>query len=234
MIWGSGLYRYLGDDEVQSVLSDIESHLEPIDSAKARRLATLLGVPSKPPEEEIHARPVVRKYPGGEGERHRLLKEAIFANPSLVGLSEYTVRRMEYAFRTGDRADVGVQDNNGTWWTIEVEIEGVGPCFTGTDQALKYRLLHALELKLSPNTTKVRATLAAYRIPRTVQTFCKRHGIEWQEVGLKFPDCRTRVCADRIWRPHIRRMLGSTPVSSANSLFETLCLPCIGLLIRWS
>ena len=63
---------------------------------------------------------------------------------------------------------------------VEVEVEGE---FTlvGAHQALKYRALRAGQL----NARKPpHAFLVAYKIPKSVKKFCKRHGVTALEIEL--------------------------------------------------
>lgn len=182
--WGTGLFRYLSDQEVTDFLHALRPLLR---SAQDRTvLEELLKCsgnlePERDPEEENGEVPesVIRqKYgPGGEGERHRVLKQFVADHPERLGLGRGE-GVVEHSFVTGDRVDVSVELANGEACVVEVEVEGE-PTLIGAHQALKYRALRAgqLNLRKLPH-----AFLVAYSIPKSVKKFCKRHGVTALEL----------------------------------------------------
>ena len=120
------------------------------------------------------------KYgPGGEGTRHRNLKELISRNPDMLNLGSGDAT-VEHRFMTGDRVDVWIKLESGEHCVVEIELEGYQSTLTGAHQALKYRALLAAQL----DTIRLpHAFLVAYSIPRSIKEFCERHGV----VALEIP-----------------------------------------------
>ena len=120
------------------------------------------------------------KYgPGGEGERHRNLKELIARNPDMLNLGSGDAT-VEHRFITGDRVDVSIDLDSGKNCVVEIEVEGQESTRIGAHQALKYRALRAAQL----DTIRLpHAFLVAHSIPQPIKEFCERHG----EVALEIP-----------------------------------------------
>ena len=119
-----------------------------------------------------------RKYgPGGEGKRHRVLKQFIADHPERLGLGRGR-GKVEHPFVTGDRVDVSIDLANGEYCVVEIELKGESTKI-GAHQALKYRALRAGELD---STELPHACLVAYSIPQHVKDFYERHGISALEI----------------------------------------------------
>ena len=184
--WGSRLFRYVSDQEVSNFLHALHPVLR---SAQDRVVVEhLFGCCGNLPRDikwenadvEIPGVESKLKYgPGGEGERHRRLKEFIKDNPEVLRLGPGT-GDVEQRFVTGDRVDVVVELTNGEACVVEIEVEGRSTEI-GAHQALKYRALLAGE-RDNPNEPEPHAFLVAYSIPEDVKDFCNRHGVTALEV----------------------------------------------------
>lgn len=185
--WGSGLFRYISDEEIAHFLSALYPLLKSADErAVLEKLAhSCGGIKSNPIDllqnnTDLRKLESAQKYgPGGEGEKHRNLKEAIHKKPEILKLGKGCAT-MEHRFRTGDRVDVLVELNNGEHCVVEVEVEGRESTLTGAHQALKYRALCAGHRNPKDSTTPL-ACLVAYSIPREVKEFCQHHDIKTLE-----------------------------------------------------
>lgn len=188
-IWGTGLFRYVYDQEVTDFLHALLPMLQsPRDRAALEHLLECCGnlAPGDFPEDldrKIKKAELGQKYgPGGEGERHRNLKEYIAKNPRVLGLGKAKKKdiSVEHRFMTGDRADLSIDFINGKHCVVEVEVEGDKSTLIGAHQALKYRALRAGELDQAKK--RIHAFLVAYDIPQSTREFCERHGITALEI----------------------------------------------------
>ena len=186
-VWGSGLFRYISDQEVTNFLNALFPRLgSRRDRAVLEHLLECCGSlpPENTPEDlnrEITKADLGKKYgPGGEGERHRSLKEYVAGHPDVLGLGKAEEVSTEHRFITGDRVDLSIDFENGEHCVVEVEVEGADSTLIGAHQALKYRALRAGELD---ETGKLpHAFLVAYDIPPSTSKFCKRHKIKVLEI----------------------------------------------------
>ena len=183
-IWGTGLFRYMSDQEVTNFLHALNPHLRsaPERAVLERLLACCGNLEPEPAGETVNTRAaevaLKQKYgPGGEGEPHRVLKQFIADHPECLGFGPGKAE-VEHSFVTGDRVDVSVELDDGRHCVVEVEVEGESTRI-GAHQALKYRALRAGELD---STELPHACLVAYSIPKRVLEFCARHGISALEV----------------------------------------------------
>ena len=132
-----------------------EEYLELVEAFKQSRPAEKAPPPTQ--EKGRHDRAGTG---AGEGPEHKALKEAIFRNPSavlaepgLVGIS------MEHEFPTGDRIDVVLEDADGRYVTVEVEISVPDDDRTGILQAIKYKHMYAFQCNRM--YAEIRAVVAA-------------------------------------------------------------------------
>ena len=185
-LWGSLLFRYLSNQEVTNFLHALRPILQSAqDRTVLEELLECCGnlEPERASQEangEVPESALKQKYgPGGEGEPHRALKQFIADHPEYLKLGPGT-GRVEHPFITGDRVDVSIELANGEHCVVEVEVEGE-PTLVGAHQALKYRALRAGQL----NARKLpHAFLVAYKIPKSVKKFCKRHDVTALEIEL--------------------------------------------------
>ena len=164
--WDRRLFQYISDQEVTNFLHALRPHLR---SARDRTvLEALLEccgnlAPERVAEEasgEATESALKEKYgPGGEGERHRVLKQHIADQPECLGLGGGNAV-VEHRFVTGDRVDVSIDLANGEHCVVEIEVEGESTSI-GAHQALKYRALRAGQLD---STVLPHACLVAYSI----------------------------------------------------------------------
>lgn len=99
---------------------------------------------------------------GGEGEAHRILKDAISANPQLVGLpSSFAPGQMEVSLRSGDCVDVVFENKQ---QKIAVEVKGCGASESevvrGIFQCVKYAAVLEAEASAKQNVMECKALLA--------------------------------------------------------------------------
>ncbi len=118
---------------------------------------------------------------GRESDEHRNLKNYLADNPSLLSQG-LTLVETEHGFKSGDKADILLEDSKGSPITVEVETHIPPRNYVGAWQAVKYKHLAAVEYGLPCN--QVRSILAAPIIPDDVKVKCKELGIEPIEVPL--------------------------------------------------
>jgi hypothetical protein len=121
---------------------------------------------------------IARKYPRGEGKKHRKLKEWVAGHPGFLGLRDVIKQsiedRIEYEFSSGDRADVVFLRKLNKYAVVEVETDDP---FPGAHQALKYKVLMCAKEGLDVKSPDVSAFLVARHVPPEVKKFCKKYGI---------------------------------------------------------
>lgn len=191
-IWGTGLIRYLNDDQVVRILMDLKETLRD-EKAKAM-VITLLNQEfpkvSLPPVSGPRIRnmksinrtkriALIRKYGhGGEGIKHKKLKEWIAKNPQELGLSSVKRTEIEHVFRSGDIADIVFELNGNKYAVVEIELFDL---ICGCHQALKYKVLKCVELGLDINSSDVEAIIVIPSISQEVKEFCNKYGIRFVE-----------------------------------------------------
>ncbi len=118
----------------------------------------------------------------GESPEHRDLKRYVAHAPSHV-LREEGLRTeaIEYAFPTGDCADIVLSDRVGRVIGLEIEVDVRQDEVEGVLQAIKYRRM--LELVTRRNLDDSRAILAAHTIHRAIRTLCQQYDVEYVEVS---------------------------------------------------
>ena len=125
----------------------------------------------------------LQRKPTGESEQHKLLKEYIHQNPSLLGVDGVQFSYMEYLFPSGDRADVAFESLNNRWTVVEVEIEGLDETTVGIFQAVKYKSLQEALLKVKKITGQVNGVLVAKSISPQVRALAELLSIGTFEVS---------------------------------------------------
>lgn len=184
--WRTGLFRFVSDQEVCDLLHATKPLLRsPRDRLVVEHLLNVCGsLPStsrlnvfQPEIQEVELR--LKYGPGGEGDRHRRLKEYLHKHPEVLGHGPARRTEMEFRFRTGDRVDLAVRYPDDSWSVVEVEVEGDDGTLTGAHQVLKYRAL--LSGHLDGRAT-IRGVLAAYSVPKSVRAFCRRHDVQVVEI----------------------------------------------------
>ena len=88
-------------------------------------------------EEEI----INKKYSGGEGEKHKKLKEYIYNNPSSIGITKVRSKFIEYKLPSGDCIDVYFELSNETVIAVEVKSARSDSAYLlrGLYQCVKYK-----------------------------------------------------------------------------------------------
>lgn len=191
--WGSGLIRYLSDDQVVRILTDLKDTIRD-ETAKAM-IITLLNqdFPNISPPPAIGPRiqksgnrtkriSMVRKYgPGGEGIEHKRLKEWIARNPEKIGLADVKRTEIEHTFISGDAADIVFELDRNRYAVVEIETID---SYMGSYQVLKYKVLKCAELGMDIKCPEVEAIVVAWSIPQQVRDFCNKYGIRFVEKKL--------------------------------------------------
>jgi len=188
--WGSGLFRYLRDDQAARLLADAQMVLP---DAKDRSIVTEMYETVFGGSIELAPFPYIdysasdripiaveaagkRKYGGrGEGEAHRALKEWVAANPESLDLRNVAKAEMEsHVFPCGDQPDIVFHLDDERIAVIEVETVFPMP---GAYQAIKYRALACAETGRRLDSPDVLAYPVAWDIPADVKAFCRRYGV---------------------------------------------------------
>ena len=118
---------------------------------------------------------------GGESDAHLRLKELVASDPAgVLGEAGLTKVATEWAFPTGDRADIVLQDGFGRIIGVEIELHVGDLDIEGMLQALKYRAM--LEVTHKRPTRQGRAFLVAHTISDAVKGLCQAYGVEWFTV----------------------------------------------------
>jgi hypothetical protein len=117
----------------------------------------------------------------GEGPIHKSLKEYIAAHPERAfGESGLRTLEIEYPFKTGDKIDVLLQDQDGRLVTVEVEVDCDDTEVAGPLQCMKYRAMIAYLLER--RVPEVRTVLAARSMASTIKKRCSDYDIEVLEI----------------------------------------------------
>jgi len=121
---------------------------------------------------------VPRKYgQGGEGPKHKRLKERVAANPPrILGEEGLTLIQTEYPFPTGDRADILLKTSENQYVAVEIKVAVDMGDISGVLQAVKYSRMYAVECRRM--FEEVRAFLVAHQISDDVKELCNGYGIE--------------------------------------------------------
>ncbi len=114
---------------------------------------------------------------GREGPEHLRLKQQVHEMPELIGLSSEAEGQMERVFETGNRADLTFSDGK-LEVAVEVEVEGENATLIGAMQAVKYRVLLAMENGFALDSRRTRAVLVAHDIPPATLRFCEQYDVE--------------------------------------------------------
>jgi len=118
---------------------------------------------------------------GAEGPLHKLIKEAIAADPvAVLGEPGLKTIQMEYPFPTGDRADVMLEDSAGRIIGLEVEPAVGDDDLPGILQAIKYRYMGAL--MRNKRVSDSRSFLVANHISAGARRICEAYQVECFEV----------------------------------------------------
>lgn len=193
--WGTGLFRYLSDDQVARLIADAQYVIDDandkvlLESIYEVTFGGSTGTAPFPYARYPEGRRVPqtvkvvsdRKYGElGESDSHLALKEQIANRPKLLGLSGVREAELDsHIFRCGDRPDIVFHLADGR--TAVVEIETAFP-WPGAYQAIKYRSLACAELGKPLDSPDVLAYLVAWDMPADVKAFCNRYGIHAKAI----------------------------------------------------
>jgi hypothetical protein len=148
----------------------------------------LSAVQSSETELDIEAREYNRAMSrrggiGGEGPRHRALKQFIAKKPQLIDLSALKTPTMEYSFPSADECDVLVDLVDGSYAIVEIKVGDIdGELVKGIYQLIKYKALLIAE-KGHGQDIPVQIHLVAYRIPEDVNAFACKFGIRCHVIN---------------------------------------------------
>ncbi len=113
--WKTGLFRYLEDEQVHTILGDMSAVCGASQAGEDARklLQRHFGQAPTPPRQGAINEPdpakraaLARKYPGGEGKDHKQLKLWIAETPASIGLPKKSVDHIEHSFDSGDCVDI--------------------------------------------------------------------------------------------------------------------------------
>lgn len=126
--------------------------------------------------EQIRREAGHRKYgPGGEGQDHKALKLWCCENPEFFGMGKpRKVWCDNFTFPSGDRPDLLLEYENGTFAVIEIETRNP---FPGAYQVIKYRALLAARKGLPIGTEHIIGCLVAWRLEQDIRDFADKYGI---------------------------------------------------------
>ena len=99
---------------------------------------------------------------GGEGDAHKELKEYIFNNPSIIGIDEFTERKMEHILLSADRLDVWFKLSDGSSIAVEVKSSKSSDAdiMRGLYQCVKYKAIMDAEDTIHGEQNTNRSILA--------------------------------------------------------------------------
>jgi len=191
--WGTHLFRYLNDEAIASILTDLKSTIR--DENGRMIIKDLLekdfasfDIPPTPPgmlrQKQARTEKIsrIRKYgSGGEGEEHKRLKEWIAKHPEKIGIMNVRNTTIEHVFCCGDTVDILFELDDGS--DIVVEIETIDP-LPGCHQAIKYRALRCAQRGIPLSSEKVIAYLVAWDIPDAVAAFCQKYDIRQMSTKI--------------------------------------------------
>lgn len=194
--WGTGLFRYLSDQQVarivedlresvrddttKDLLAELRSDIWPENEVPPASGALTIGKPNYVGHRARTAQ--YRKYGrGGEGPDHKQLKNRIAAYPELLGYTDVHYKKKEYVFPSLDSADVYFSCVSGQH--VVVEVKPYSAEKGAVYQALKYRTLMCAENDLKISDPSVEAWVVAFDIPPAIQNLCKRYSIKTLEVA---------------------------------------------------
>jgi hypothetical protein len=118
---------------------------------------------------------------GGEGQGHRKLKEWLRQHPEDIGITDAVQATAEYAFPSGDCADLVFQRRGGGWCVVAIET--LAP-LAGAYQVIKQRALLCAEQGLPLNDPDVDALLVAGSFPDAVEGFCRQYDVVTRKFRL--------------------------------------------------
>lgn len=194
-LWGAGLFRYLlKDGQDHRILTDVASTVRDEDTKSEIDWLITQAFGNKPAPQARGCLPSrsadrstaiarTRKYgPSGEGKAHRELKEWIAKHPEALKLTDVVNVRVEHPFKSGDLADVVFHHKSGRHTVVEIETTTPLP---GAHQAIKYRALLCAQNGLPLDSASVQTFLVAWSIPRDVEDFCRKYGVQFHAHSLK-------------------------------------------------
>ena len=165
-LWGSGLFRYLGEAATNRLLADFMGLLG--NTSDRDRLYGSLGGKVSPTTARTAG-----YGGGGEGEAHRELKLRVAADSTLIGLPADAKVSVEHSFKSGDRVDL-LFEYEGRSTVVEIETTVTLP---GAHQCIKYRALREAELGLAIGVAEVEAVLVANSFDQPTIDFASQYGI---------------------------------------------------------
>jgi len=185
--WGNGLFRYLSDGLAARILDDVMTALEDSELKRiaAEMRAEIWGAKPASKQKGPHSsgqRPMgervgmAGKYFGGEGEKHRKLKEWLARHPEHLGYTDVKTSKTEYGFKSFDCVDVFFERKDGSVVVAEVETYWPEP---GAYQAIKYRALALAEKRLPLNSDKVETWLVSCSLSDEVKALCDFYGVRY-------------------------------------------------------
>jgi hypothetical protein len=175
--WGTGLFRYLSEQQIRDLLRDVVGLL----GDRGERDVVLAALGAELVEQPVRQLPVVDGdhgprdgYGGGESEAHLELKELVAGAPESIGLPAEAIANIEHPFVSGDQVDVMFELPDGTAAVVEIETILTYP---GTHQCVKYRALLEAARGEPIGSGKVQAILVAHQFDAKTKEFASKYGI---------------------------------------------------------
>jgi hypothetical protein len=193
ILWNSGRFRYLEDNQVAAILHDLKCVVQN-DSTKSM-ISNILEndfavFPTRPIVNSALENTTVkkillkRKYgKGGESNQHKQLKQYIASNPHIIGLDPQFVNPIiEHSYLSGDLVDILFEPVKGKENTVvEIELDIVKP---GIHQAIKYRALRCSQLGVSLKSPNIKATIVAWSFTEDEKRLCNKYNIKYVECRI--------------------------------------------------
>lgn len=190
--WHTGLFRYLSDEVVLSILIDIRKTTRDekvkllVNDLINEDFRSMKISPTVGARENSHIRAKrmagnLKYGPGGEGAEHKRLKEWVASNPHAIGLSNVVSVDIEHVFISGDTVDILFELPGNEYAVVEIETAFPLP---GLYQALKYKVLQCAESRYDIKSSKVKAILVAWSIPSHIRNLCMDYDVQYYEIKL--------------------------------------------------
>jgi RecB family endonuclease NucS len=115
-----------------------------------------------------------------ESPQHKRLMSSLRENPDRLEEGMKFIQE-EYLFPTNDSIDLVFRDKRNRYVVVEVEVRVPKGRIAGLLQAIKYKYMLAVSLKL--DFRDVRSMLAATEIHPSVVAWCKEYGVETKTIS---------------------------------------------------
>lgn len=118
-----------------------------------------------------------------ESDAHKGLKRYLIENAETLFGRGSSLLEEEYAYASGDSANLIFSLPNNQYLAVEVEVDVRQDDIPGLLQAVKYKYMFAVQERLLMD--QVKGMLVARTIHPSVKSLCEQYGIEWREIDLE-------------------------------------------------